>query len=335
MSKGIPLASGPENMATTTAEAGTKTPHRALLWRQFATPFHFTIALVIAVLVPLSMILAAALQLRGLAQVIDLTWPGCSVLLACAIYCRWRPLPRLIETCDLALISLVFFVIFADLTLLAARSHYGLVDAQLSAIDAAFHFKTGYFVESISRFPLAAGFLQIIYKLCIPMMVFAVVIPPFFGHAGASRKCILAIVFAAIATATIFWFLPAAGPWTVQGFRPSNEQAAISSYLSRLKVNAPFTTDCRTIGIISFPSFHVVLAIVSAAAIGSIRALRIAAWTLAALVCTSTITTGWHYGVDVLGGFILAWAAMVLARRIDREPTADNEVSAFRPRRPA
>lgn len=307
-------------MTMTTAEVDTKTSHRGLLWRQFATPFHITILLVIAILVPVAVMLAAMLQLHGLGHVVDAVWPGCSVLFACAIYCRWRPLPRLIETCDLALISLVFFAVFADLTLLAARSHYGLVDAQLSAFDAAFHFKTGYFAQSVARFPLVAGLFRIIYKMCVPMMVFAVVIPPFFGHSGASRKCILAIVFAAIATATIFWFLPAAGPWTVQGFQPTNEQAAIADYLSRLKVDAPFTTDCRTIGIISFPSFHVVLAIVSAAAIGSVRVLRVAAWTLAALICASTITTGWHYGVDVLGGLVLAWAAMVLARWIDREP---------------
>ncbi|HTW81827.1 MAG TPA: phosphatase PAP2 family protein [Terracidiphilus sp.] len=308
-------------MTTKTLDPATKSSFRALEWRQFITRFHLAIVPFLAIVAPLGLILAVPLRLHGLSHVFDI-WPSCLVLFLCAVYSRLRPLPRMIETTELALLSLLVLAVLTELTLLTARSRYGLVDAQLSAADAAFHFSTGYFVRSVAKFPLLARFLQICYQLAIPMISLSVIIPPILGHANASRRSILAIVLAAIVTVSIFWFLPAAGPWTVQGFQPTIEQSAVTNYLSLLKTHAPFTTDCKTTAIISFPSFHVVLAIVAAAAIGSIRVLRIAAWTLAALICISTITTGWHYGVDVVGGLIIAWASIAVAGWIVQEPAS-------------
>jgi membrane-associated phospholipid phosphatase len=43
----------------------------------------------------------------------------------------------------------------------------------------------------------------------------------------------------------------------------------------------------------------------------SIRRLRAWAWVLTVLICISAITTGWHYGVDVLGGIILAIVSVI------------------------
>ena len=45
-------------------------------------------------------------------------------------------------------------------------------------------------------------------------------------------------------------------------------------------------------GIVAFPSFHVLLAILTAVALSAIRWLRIPVWALALLVGISTLTTG-------------------------------------------
>jgi membrane-associated phospholipid phosphatase len=60
----------------------------------------------------------------------------------------------------------------------------------------------------------------------------------------------------------------------------------------------------------------VVLANLSALALSSVRRLRAVAWLLAALVCVSTVLTGWHYGVDVLGGLLVAMMTALAVRRI-------------------
>ena len=92
----------------------------------------------------------------------------------------------------------------------------------------------------------------------------------------------------------------------------------MAAYLIRLKSSAPVELDMNNAGIVSFPSFHVVLAILSAVALSSIRRLRAWAWALAALICISAVTTGWHYGIDILGGLILAILTMIATSRIPR-----------------
>jgi hypothetical protein len=52
------------------------------------------------------------------------------------------------------------------------------------------------------------------------------------------------------------------------------EQAGESAYLIRLNSSAPVYIETNNAGIVSFPSFHVAHAILSAVALGSIRRLR-------------------------------------------------------------
>lgn len=74
--------------------------------------------------------------------------------------------------------------------------------------------------------------------------------------------------------------------------------------------------DLNDTAIVSFPSFHVALALLSAVALGLIRRLRVLAWILTVLVCISTIAAGWHYGIDVLGGIGVATVSIFTAGRI-------------------
>ena len=57
-----------------------------------------------------------------------------------------------------------------------------------------------------------------------------------------------------------------------------------------------------------------VLAILTVPALWPIRGLRIVAVAMAALITISTITTGWHYGIDVLGGLAVSVVAYYLAK---------------------
>jgi membrane-associated phospholipid phosphatase len=72
--------------------------------------------------------------------------------------------------------------------------------------------------------------------------------------------------------------------------------------------------DLNESGIVCFPSFHALLAVVSCVALGSIRPLRIPAAIVAGCVVLSTLTTGWHYLVDVIGGLLLAALSIAAAR---------------------
>jgi membrane-associated phospholipid phosphatase len=65
---------------------------------------------------------------------------------------------------------------------------------------------------------------------------------------------------------------------------------------------------------VCFPSFHTLLAVVSCVALWSIKPLRIPAVALAVCVVLSTLTSGWHYLVDVIGGLLLAVLSIAVAR---------------------
>ena len=67
---------------------------------------------------------------------------------------------------------------------------------------------------------------------------------------------------------------------------------------------------------VCFPSFHVAWAIFFVAALWGFRWLRIPAVIVSAMVILSTMTTGWHYFVDVLGGIVLAVISIVFAKRL-------------------
>jgi membrane-associated phospholipid phosphatase len=70
--------------------------------------------------------------------------------------------------------------------------------------------------------------------------------------------------------------------------------------------------------LICFPSFHVIWAILFAQALWGFRYLRIPVALLAGLIIMSTLTTGWHYFVDVLAGILLASFAVLTAKMLNR-----------------
>jgi membrane-associated phospholipid phosphatase len=52
---------------------------------------------------------------------------------------------------------------------------------------------------------------------------------------------------------------------------------------------------------------------------------------LAALICIATLTIGWHYGIDVLGGVIVAVLSIITAKWI----ASDIETAPILPLNPA
>jgi membrane-associated phospholipid phosphatase len=160
----------------------------------------------------------------------------------------------------------------------------------------------------------------------------AVLLPPFLHRPAAARRYLLALIIATLLTAAIFALWPAIGPWVTEGFLPTAPQLRVTRYLTQLKSPRPLTLDFDAAAIVSFPSFHVVLALLSAVALSGLPRIRLVAWTLAILTCLSTLTTGWHYGIDLAGGCAIAWiahrAAAALYPFLVPQPIAHTPASA-------
>jgi membrane-associated phospholipid phosphatase len=280
--------------------------------------FNRLMTLSLAVLIPLVIILAKVAHLIGLVQLLAM-WPSFLVLVAALCYCHWRKLSKLIEPCELVLWALALVGTIPALIQAAGRSPRPLVDGTLAAIDARMQFSSASVMHLTGQAPHLDAAFAVFYDLVPLFMVAALLVPVICGHTSASQRYVLGIVCSLIPTAILFALWPAAGPWMKEGFAPAKDQSAVTAYLTILKAAGPVVLRMKDAGIVSFPSFHVVLAILSAGALSSVRVLRIPAWIFAAFICVATLTTGWHYGIDVLGGVIVAVISLLTAKWISSE----------------
>ncbi|MDJ1159486.1 phosphatase PAP2 family protein [Chelatococcus sp. SYSU_G07232] len=77
-------------------------------------------------------------------------------------------------------------------------------------------------------------------------------------------------------------------------------------------------------GIVTFPPFHTVLAILTAYACRDVRPLFVAAVLLNALVIVSTLPEGGHHLVDIMAGALIAGVTIIGVRRALAVGTARN-----------
>ena len=327
-----------EQEGQTASTAMTTRPHdstagssrlRSIVTR-FGTRFNIMMAVVLATLTCGEILLARRVHLGATAQLLD-AWPGLLLVLASLTYCQQRPLPRLIDPCELTVWAVLSSNVLAMMVQLAARSPCPLVDTQLAALDRSMHFDTAAIVSFVAHIPVAQDVLALAYA-AIPLLVFAaILVPPFFGQRQAARRYLVAVIMTTVFTSLLFALWPACGPWTTENLHPTPEQAAITVRLLLLKSAPVVSLNLEHTAIVSFPSFHVVLALLSAIALNGVPRARVPIWILAALTCASTITTGWHYGFDLLGGLAVAAAGWSIARLAITPEAGTARVSNFGP----
>jgi membrane-associated phospholipid phosphatase len=280
--------------------------------------FHWVMAGIAILLLVGEAWAARQVGLSGFFQIAD-CWFGLFLLAGVLLYSRWRQFERFVEACWLAGWAVLMTNLLGPLMQIAGRAHSRLADASLAHIDAQLHFSTGAIVHWVANVPALRLILAGAYELVLPLILAALLVPVLSGRTKASRRYILSITFAALITAALFCIWPAIGPWTICGFAPTKMQADVGSYLTLLKTNSPVYMNPESSGIVSFPSFHVVLALLSAIALWGSRRLRWFVLPLAVMICLSTLTTGWHYLIDVIGGLVVTFMAHTLSARVVRE----------------
>jgi PAP2 superfamily len=273
--------------------------------------FHRFMGALVLMLLAVEWTLACRVQLYGLGRQLRPSFFGLMLLLATALYCRWRNHRHLQEASLLAVWMVALSILLNLLMQICGRSSAPLVDQQLAHIDRVLFAPLLPWIHPI---PV----LQVIYDGLLWLMLLALIVPSLQGRYRQSQQYVLAVVLAAFMTAALFMLWPAVGPWVVNGHQPSRQQAAVQAYLLLLKSPGPVTMDMDIAAIVSFPSFHVVLALLSAAALWPYRKLRLALVALCTAICISTVTTGWHYVIDLVGGLAVSLAAQPAANALLR-----------------
>lgn len=282
--------------------------------RARATRFNRAMALVLVLAIGADVVLARATHIVGLGQLLH-NLLGILFLLAAFLYCCLRPLPRLIDACEAVIWAVLFTNALTLFPAIAARGSRPLVDQSLARFDRYFHFSTAGVVRFSLHHPYFGDSFLLVYTSLELLIIVSLMAPALCGRPEASQRYIVGILIALGFTLLLFYRWPAIGPWTVEGFAPVGDQPGVAHFLRQLRQDGPIRLDPLHLGLISFPSFHAVLAVLSAIALGSVRRLKIPAWALAMLICISTVTTGWHYGADVLAGLGVALPSAWLARK--------------------
>jgi hypothetical protein len=213
---------------------------------------------------------------------------------------------------------MLLVAIIPSMAVLSVRFEFPLRDVLLARMDKAL----GLNVPAIAAWTAAHPHWQILsdksYDVLYLLLPIAMFLPGILGRRAAAEQFIVANAAAFLISFPIFTLMPAIGPWAGSEFAGNAAQKACEASIIALHSGSK---TAAVVGVVSFPSFHVIWAVLSARALWPIRGLRIVGVAMACLVTVSTVTTGWHYVVDVIAGFAMAGVALGIARLVV-EPAA-------------
>ncbi len=156
------------------------------------------------------------------------------------------------------------------------------------------------------RHPAIEASARTVYTCLGPEMLILLVALELLGHHNQARTFSLWIMVSTIAAIGIGILIPAAGPVAYYHLPVAPGTVYISQMAGlrdgTLRTINPFDGE----GLVVFPSFHTVLAVLSAYAARPLRILKIPMLALSLLIILSTPFAGGHYFNDIFAGIILA-----------------------------
>jgi len=193
---------------------------------------------------------------------------------------------------------------------------YPLRDSLWRSLDEHIGFNIPAIMAFARNHPVINSVFSYSYAFALhPLTFCAILLPPVLGQKGPAQRFVLANAFSFVLALPLMVFLPAVGPWSGWGFPPDRLQQSCQATIYALRHGSLLIKDSFG-GIVCMPSFHVFWAVISAHALARIRFLRYPAVIAAGLITVSTMTTGWHYGVDVIAGLLMAAVCTILANSI-------------------
>jgi len=200
--------------------------------------------------------------------------------------------------------------------LVAARLRMPFCDALFEGLERAFGLST----VSVMRWtghPSLNWFFHLAYNQTLLFLILAIFLPPAMNK-RESKVFVLANAIALFIGVFCFAIFPVIGPWRTENFAPSPLQVHAQQTLLALRSpgKTVFSLSTDQVGIVGFPSFHAVWAVLCAAAFWGFKRLRPLLVLVSVAIAISTITTGWHYILDTAGGIATAFLSLLGAKII-------------------
>ena len=194
------------------------------------------------------------------------------------------------------------------------------IDERLAHIDRLLGFDWPAMMTAMAAHPLLNEIFKLAYNSVLPQIALALVLLGWTKQGVAIYRLCLATAFGALLVIAIWTFFPSFGavavyslPDTVAAHLDVALDGHYGQELTRMLAQGPgFISPANMKGLVGFPSYHVVLALLVS---WSMRRIKFWRWVLLALNIVVVIATpiqGGHHWIDVFAGFPVA-ALVVLA----------------------
>jgi membrane-associated phospholipid phosphatase len=205
---------------------------------------------------------------------------------------------------------------------LASNMSTPLVDRQLAMIDAGLGFNWLSLLALANANRVVAWVLVLAYFSVGPLLLVLFIYFAFTHREQRLMELVALVAVTSLFTGTLMLFFPAAGAYS--WFNPSPDYFSnLSSeagmwhhrVLMALRSGQQFTyLQSQASGLVTFPSFHTVLGVITTYSVRRIRGVFPVLLVLNAIMIVSTVPEGGHYVADVVAGVVVALLSIFCVR---------------------
>lgn len=236
------------------------------------------------------------------------------LLVAAALLGPIKSEPKL-RAMALASASLVAFTLpLAVLHYLTATLPLPFADETLARVEAALGFDWVAYIAFLAAHPSLSWWLALAYHSSGPQIAVVVIVLSACSQLGRLWTFVRLYAALMLCSVVVAAIVPAIGPYAhfKPGIVPADQFETVGAVwhlepLNRLREGTMRVIALEDIrGLVTFPSFHVCLAIISAWALAPVPMIGPLAALLNIAVIVATIGSGGHYLPDVLAGSLLS-----------------------------
>jgi membrane-associated phospholipid phosphatase len=245
-----------------------------------------------------------------------------AVLGAVAFYYHRRREESFVACANALLHITLYTACYSVLMYAAAALNRPLIDEWLMRCDALARVHVPYMMAWAAANPPIENALHIAYNTLLLQTPLVIVILGFTGDRRTLEQFVLQFMLGTWICLVVFCLWPAAGPFSGYGFAANATQARYLEHFHQLRDGLRTVVTWRNAeGLITFPSFHTTWALLLAWAVRKRPWLFLLSGTVNGAVILATMTTGWHYFTDMVGGILLGGVVIALTSHSAAELT--------------
>jgi hypothetical protein len=209
-------------------------------------------------------------------------------------------------------------------------SSFPRIDPYLIEFDAMIGFNWPWFATMVSFNPMISSILKVVYFSSLPQLILVILILGFSKRMNELHTFLITGIIGAVIMFVVWSFLPSFGatsvhdlPQDVLDRMPIAVSPEYGKELVRLsREGSAYISPANVLGLIGFPSFHTVMALMSVVFLRKIKVVWAFALIINLIMVPAIIVEGGHHLADLLGGLGVFVCAYMLAQRVMRQMEA-------------